>query len=67
MESLRAQNSGSADQIDQARLPLFFGLADVVHFVDSHNSHVNASDSVVDVVHTLASKVLYTPLFTVME
>jgi hypothetical protein len=67
VESLRARNSGHVYQIGQTRLSLSFGLADVAHSVGSHNSHVNASDSVVDVVHTLVSKVLHTPLFTVME
>lgn len=67
VESLRARSSGPADQIGQARLPLFFGLADAAQSVGNHNPHVDASDHVIDVVHTLASKVLHTPLFTTME
>ena len=67
VENLRARNSGPADQIGQARLPLFFGLADALQSVSGCHSHVDASDSPTDVVHTVASKVLQTPLFTAME
>ena len=67
VESLRTRNSGHADQIDQAHLPLSFGLADAAQCVGSHNSHVDASDPATDVVRTLASKLLHTPLFTTME
>ena len=48
-------------------MPLFFGLADAVLSVGSRHSHVDASDPPTNVVHTLASKVLHTPLFTKME
>jgi len=67
VESLRVWHSGSADQIGQTRLPLSFGFANVVQSVGNHNSYVDASDLTTNVVHTFASKVLYTPLFTAME
>ena len=67
VESLRARNSGPVNQIGQTHLPLFFGLADVVQSISGHHSHVDVSDLTTDVVHTLASKVLHTSLFTAME
>ena len=67
VESLRARTNGPADQIGQARLPLSFGLADVVQSVSGRNSSTDASNSSTDMMHTLASKVLDTPLFTAME
>lgn len=62
-------NSGqwSADQTGQARLPLLFGLANVVQSVTDHNLSIEASNSLNDMVHTLASTVLHTSLFTTME
>jgi hypothetical protein len=48
-------------------LPLSFGLADVDQSVSGRNSNVDASSSTTDMIHTLASKVLDTPLFTAIE
>ena len=59
VRNLRAQNSAPADHIGQVRLPLSFSLTDVVQFVGSRNSKVDASDPPTDMVHT--------PWFTVME
>jgi hypothetical protein len=67
LDNLRARHNGPADQIGQARLSLSFGLADAVQSVSGRNSNLEASNPTTDVVHTLASKVLHTPLFTAME
>ena len=67
VESLRAWNSGPTDQIGQASLPLSFGLADVVQSVSGRHSHINVLDLQTDMVLTLASKVLHTPLFTAIK
>ena len=67
VHNLRARDNGPADQIGQARLPLSFGLADAAQSVSGRNSSLEASNPVTDVLHTLASKVLHTPLFTAME
>jgi hypothetical protein len=67
VESLQARNSDHADRIGQAHLPLPFGLADAAQSVGSHNTHVDTSDPATDMVHTLASKMLHTPLFMTME
>jgi hypothetical protein len=61
MESSRALDSGPADHIGHARLPLSFGLADAVQSFSGHISNVDASNSTTDVVHTLTFKVLHTP------
>jgi hypothetical protein len=60
VESLQTQNNGHEDQIGQARLSLFFGLEDVVQFVSGHNSSLEALNLAINMVHTSASKVLYT-------
>ena len=65
--NLRVRDTGPADQIGLAHLPLSFGLADVVQSVNGRNSTLDASNPATDVLHTLASKVLHTPLFTTME
>ena len=67
MDNLRARDNGPADHIGQTHLPLSFGLADAAQFVIGHNLSLEASNRVADVVHTLASKVLHTPLFTAIE
>ena len=67
VDNLRAQNNGPADHIGQARLPLSFGLADVAQSVSGCNLSLEALNPATDMVHTLASKVLHTPLFTSME
>ena len=55
-----------ADHIGQARLPLSFGLADAIQSVSGcHPNEV--PNSTIDVVHTLASKVLHTHLFMAMD
>ena len=67
VDNLQARNIGPTDQIGQTRLPLSFGLAnDVQSFKDRHSS-LEALNPATDMVHTLASKVLHTPLFISME
>ena len=67
VNSLGAQDNDPADQIGQVRLPLSFGLADAVQSVNGCHLSLKALNPATDVVHTLASKVLYTPLFAAME
>ena len=67
MDILRARDNGPADHISQTRLHLSFGLADAAQSVSGRNSSLEVSNLTIDVVHTLASKVLHTPLFTSME
>ena len=67
MKTLRAHDNGPIDQIGQARLPLSFGLADDVEFISGQNLSMEASTPATDIVHILASKVLYIPVFTTME
>ena len=67
VDNLRARDIGPADHIGQAHLPLPFGLADVVQYVSGCHSSLEASNPATDVVHTLASKMLYTPLFIAMQ
>ena len=67
VDSSRARDNGLADQIGQARLPLSFGLADVVQYISGRNLSLEASNPLTDMMHILASKVLHTPLFTAME
>ena len=55
------------DQIGHSRLPLSFALVDAVQFISGLYSSMEASNPVTDMVHTLASKVLHTPLFTAMK
>ena len=38
MDNLQAHDNGPADQIDQIRLPLSFGLADTVQSISGRNS-----------------------------
>ena len=65
--SLRAPDNAHADQINQARLLLSFGLADTVESVSGRHPNNEVSNLATDVAHTLASKVLHTPLFMAME
>ena len=65
--SLRAWNNAPADQIDQARLPLSFGLANAIQSVSGRHPSDEVLNLATDMVHTLASKMLYTPLFTTIE
>ena len=67
VDKLRARDNGPIDQIGQARLPLFFGLADAIPSVNGHHLSLEASNPATNVMHTLASKVLHTPLFTAIE
>ena len=67
MESFQARNNGLADHIGHAHLPLSFGLADAVQSISRRHLHVDASDLLTDVMYTLASKMLHTPLFTAIE
>ena len=67
METSWAMNNGPADHIGQVCLPLSFGLADVVQSISGQNSSMEASNLATDMMHTLASKVLHTSLFIVME
>jgi hypothetical protein len=62
MDILQTRDNGPADQIGQARLPLSFGLADATQSISGRNSSLEVSNPTTDVVHTLASKVLHTPL-----
>lgn len=62
MESLRAQRLA-----DQDGHTLFFSLVDVVHSASGHNSSLKNLNLMTDVVHILASKMLYTFLFIAME
>ena len=48
-------------------MPLFSGLVDVVQSVSGRNSSLGALNTATNVVHTLASKVLQTPLFIAMK
>ena len=56
----------SANQIGQARLPLSFGLADAVQTISGRYPN-EVPNSAINVAHTLASKVLHTPLFMAMD
>ena len=67
MDTLRARDNGLADQINQARLPLSFGLADAAQSIIGRHLSLEASNPVIDVVYTLAFKVLHIPLFTAMK
>ena len=67
LDNLRARDNGPADRIGHAHLRLFFGLADVVQSVSGCHSSLEASNLLTNVMFTLASKVLHTPLFTAME
>ena len=67
MASLRAWDNAPADQIDHAQLPLSFGLVDAVQSVSGRHPNDEVPNSATDVAHTLASKVLHTPLFMEME
>lgn len=67
MESLRAQSSGTTDLIGQARLPLSFGLADAVQSLHVPIPTVDASSSSASVEHSLASRILHTPIFTTVD
>ena len=64
--SLRARDNALTDQIGQARLPLSFGLADVVQSVSGRHPN-EVPNSMIDVAQTLASKVLHTHLFTTID
>src|ERR1700738_1355322 len=67
MDNLRARNNGLADQIGQAHLPLFFRLADAIPSISGRHSCLEALNPAIDVVHTLASKMLNIIFFTVVE
>ena len=67
MENLQAQDIGPVDQIGQVCLPLPFGLADAFQFVSNFKLSLVALKLTTDMMHTLASKVLQTPLFKTME
>ena len=65
--SLQAWDNAPGDQFGEARLPLSFGLADVVQFVNGRHPSDEVPNPVTDMVYTLASKVLHTPLFMAIE
>lgn len=46
---------------------MFFGLGDVFQFISGQNLSIEASNAATDMVHTLVSKVLQTPLLTTMK
>lgn len=66
-ENLRTRDNGAADQISQAHMLLSFELADLVQSVSGRNSNMDASNPTIEVIHTLASKMLHTFLFTSMN
>ena len=67
VDNLRARDNGSKDQIGQARLPLSFGLVDAAQFISGRTLGLKALNPAIDVVHTLASKVLHILFFTAMD
>lgn len=48
----RARDNGFADHIGEARLPLSFGLANAIKFGSGWNLRKEASNYLIDVVHT---------------
>lgn len=67
VEILQARGNGLVNQIGQTQLPLSFGLANFIQFVNSCNSKMKASYLATYIMHTLASKVWHIFLFTMME
>ena len=67
VEILHARDNGPIDQIGQAHLLVFFGLADVVQYIIGPNLSMKALNLATNKVYTLESKVLCTPLFIAIK
>ena len=67
VNNLRARDNDLADQIGQTHVSLTFRLVDNVQFVSGRNLSLVTLNPAIEVVHTLASKTLHTPLFTMIE
>ena len=65
--SLRAWDNTLANEIGQTRLPLSFELANVVQSISDCHPNDEVLNTTTNMAHTLASKVLHTPLFMEME
>lgn len=67
MNNAKARDNGLADQIGQAWLLLFFGLADAVESTSGWNLSTETSNSSTNVMYILAMKVLHIHLLAAME
>ena len=65
--SLQAWDNAPVNLIGKAQLPLSFGLSNVVQSISGYHPSDKVPNPATDMVHTLASEVLYTLLFTTME